>query len=153
MKAMAKGRVMVATHKPLYAVVPKRGDATQAVGIEQRVLTEAVAQVGLPPGLELWLAGHVHHFQALAVEGKTPMLTSGHGATLLVPRVPSDPVGMALAGSKVTMARTLTEFGFFTMEHRDDGGYDGAARDVNGAIRLRCSITPKPPGPATLTCD
>lgn len=153
MKAMAHGRVMIATHKPLFAVVPKRGDPTQAVAIEQRVLRDASLKTGLPAGLELWLAGHVHHFQALTVEGYPPMLTSGHGGTLLIPPVPGNPVGLPIAGSKVASVRTLTEFGFFTMERRADGGYDGAARDVNGAVRSKCSITPKAGGSATLTCE
>jgi calcineurin-like phosphoesterase family protein len=140
--AMTPAYTWLATHRPVWGVDSWEGK----LSFGNQTL-QAAMRGRLPASVALLLAGHVHLFEGLAFEPRRPpMLLVGNGGTALDAPITQSLVGMTLDGATLTTAKTLSTFGYVTMEPVGSN-WRAIVHDVEGRVLTECAIRP-----GTLVC-
>jgi len=127
-------------HKPPRAVLSL---GLGLVAGSNPTLTAALDR-GLPPGVELLVAGHIHAFEAMNFDPASalpPQLLVGNGGDKL-DTAPGDLAGLEIGGVKIADGMSLPGFGFLLL-HREAASWSGEGYDATGALIARCSIAAK----------
>lgn len=133
---LARGPSWLLMHRPIRGIVRF---LPGMVGGGNRTLLAASAD-GLPTGVELMLAGHIHAFEAINyATGSPPQLVVGNGGDRL-DAAPADLAGITVGGLVVKDGLTLPGFGFVMMTREVGGGWKIAAYDAAGGLLRRCTF-------------
>ncbi|HUO93858.1 MAG TPA: hypothetical protein VMU22_13090, partial [Rhizomicrobium sp.] len=102
-------------------------------------LMDAEDSIGLPPNVDLLLAGHIHTFEAINYDkGLPPQLIVGEGGDLLDP-APSNLSGRSVGTAKITQGLSLPGWGFTLFTHVGDH-WTVDVFDAAGAHERTCTI-------------
>lgn len=137
---LAGPRAWLLQHQPLWGI----GDDPEHPGAAGLFRTNAVLDAalpaGLPSGVEMVLAGHLHMLEALGFADRRPVQwIVGNSGTERDPPIPVSLVGQPLGGTTVAAGMSLDAFGFVTLEPAGPG-WSATARDVDGSPQLECQI-------------
>jgi hypothetical protein len=125
------------THKPFWGIVPLRGGEDFAV---PNATLQSAARGGLPAGLQVVFAGHIHILQILGFAGPRPaQVVVGNSATSLVRPLRVALAGRSIDGAAVEYAKVLASFGFMTAEPGPEG-WTLTARDLDGRGVATCAL-------------
>ena len=140
------------THRPFWAVasyVQASAPRIAATDLTLQAAVRASAEGGIPPTVEMVLAGHVHLFQLLRFDdGRPPQLVFGGGATELDPAItetllasdPSVAEALGVAGDQLQTAHDVS-FGVIDPLDRDESGWWVTLKGATGADQATFSIT------------
>ncbi|HTW35156.1 MAG TPA: metallophosphoesterase [Rhizomicrobium sp.] len=133
---LATGETWIAGHHPIWGVAGLKlgmvvgGNAT---------LMDAEDGIGIPPNVDLLLAGHIHTFEAINYAGGLPpQLVVGEGGDLL-DSAPSDLSGRSVGAAKITTGLSLPGWGFTLLTHTGDH-WTADVYDSTGARERTCTI-------------
>ncbi len=102
-------------------------------------LMEAEEATGMPPNVELMLAGHIHRFEAINyARGLPPQLIVGEGGDLL-DNAPSDLSGQTVGTAKIDNGFSLPGYGFVLLT-RAGRQWTIDVFDTKGDRERRCSF-------------
>jgi hypothetical protein len=135
----------LATHRPPDAMLgTDRGTPRNFVG--NRVLELALGK-DMPAGVKMYVAGHIHFFQAVDFgNARPPQLVVGTGGDNLQALPPLSVIGADINGIKVTDSVTYSGFGYMVWD-RAGTAWSGTLFDVNGRPINRCRLANR-----TLSC-
>jgi hypothetical protein len=126
---LATAPTWLAMHHPIWGVA--KLDLGMVLG-GNATLMDAQDSAGLPPSVDLLLAGHIHTFEAINyAQNLPPQLIVGEGGDILDP-APADLGGRSVGTAKITDGLSLPGWGFVLMTHTGEGwtidvyGSDGA---------------------------
>ena len=153
--AAAGRRTLLATHRPVFGYL-RFLDATggPVATWDNASLQGGLREVPLRGAVDLFLAGHIHTFQAVGIPGQPPQFVFGNGGTLLEDPAPALPAFPPLAAPDVgsgpevvpypqpSSATDVNAFGFGILRPRPRGGWRVDARGVDGRLQARCATTP-----------
>jgi Calcineurin-like phosphoesterase len=133
------GNAWLATHKPINAMLAKPRDPT--VNIPSNRVLQAALGADMPAGVRMYVAGHIHFFQAVDFGGaRPPQLVVGTGGDNLE-GMPTAPVtGADLNGRKVVNATTYSGFGYMVWDRIDATDWTGTLYDVDGKPLDHCRL-------------
>jgi hypothetical protein len=133
------GNAWLATHKPVNAMLAKPGDPK--VNIVSNKVLQAALGADMPAGVRMYVAGHIHFFQAVDFGGvRPPQLVVGTGGDNLED-MPSAPVtGADLNGRKVVNATTYSGFGYMVWDRVGADSWTGTLFDVSGKALDHCRL-------------
>jgi len=133
---LASGETWVAGHHPIWGVA---GLKFGMVFGGNSTLMDAEDSIGLPPNVDLLLAGHIHTFEAINYDkGLPPQLIVGEGGDLLDP-APSNLSGRSVGTAKITQGLSLPGWGFTLFTHVGDH-WTVDVFDAAGAHERTCTI-------------
>jgi hypothetical protein len=125
------------THRPLNAMASYGGANPQDV-IENRVLERALGP-GMPQGVRMTVAGHIHLFQAVDFGGaRAPQLVVGTGGDELHPE-PMSAIGADINGQRVVNSVTRHGFGYMIWE-RSGAEWLGTLYGADAKALDRCRL-------------
>jgi predicted phosphodiesterase len=133
------GYAWLVTHKPVNAMLAKPNDP--AVNIVSNRVLQAALGADMPASVRLYVAGHIHFFQAVDFAGvRPPQLVVGTGGDSLegVPRQPV--VGAEINGRIADQAVTYSGFAYMVWDRVDATTWTGTLFDVNGKPIDRCRL-------------
>ena len=123
------------THRPAWGVVsPTEGGCLN--------LVEAAGDLSVLAPVSLFLAGHIHTFEALNYDAKlAPQIVAGHGGDKLDDKVPPKLDGLKVGPTSMTVQSGLSVggFGFLTMKPKG-GGWSIQLYDSAGAMGMKCTF-------------
>ena len=133
---LAVGETWMAGHHPIWGIA---GGSFGLVKGGNDTLIAAEKDIGLPPNLDLLLAGHIHTFEAINYEkGLPPQLVVGEGGDTL-DNAPSDLSGWSVGTAKITTGLSLPGWGFTLLTHTGDH-WTADVYGSNGAHERTCTI-------------
>jgi hypothetical protein len=94
----------------------------------------------LPEEISLVLSGHIHLWEALAVEGAPPQLVSGVGGTLLAPQIEPSLDRLSIGGKPVRPGGKVYHDWGFTLLTPDGEDWTATFVDINGVPRFSCVL-------------
>ena len=121
-------------HRPLRGVV--RLKSGQVTGGNYTILPALPR--GLPPQVELLLAGHIHAFEAIDYAAGPPQIIAGDSGDLL-DMAPADLTGIEIGGLEITNGLYKPGFGFLILT-RKTAGWQIEAFDDHGALIQPCAL-------------
>jgi len=127
------------THRPIWGPVVPSGTTTLATG---NVTLQAAADNSLPAGIKLLLDGHVHLAEVLGFEpsaGRPPVFIAGNSGTALDSPIKQPLEGVDIAGAKLAVARTYSEFGYLTLQ-ASGTGWIGTEHTETGQVLTTCTV-------------
>jgi len=126
----------IAMHHPIWGVTQLRYGMT---GCCNATLVEAEKDAGLPPNLDLMLAGHIHTFEAINYEkGLPPQLIVGEGGDRL-DKAPPDLTGDTVFTAKIADGFSLPGYGFLLLTRGEDH-WQVDVFDASGAKERTCAF-------------
>jgi len=136
----------LATHKPVNAMLAKPGDAQ--VNIASNQILQAALGADMPEGVRMYVAGHIHFFQAIDFGGaRPPQLVVGTGGDNLEGMPNAAIAGADVNGLKAVAAVTYSGFAYMAWDRVSDSVWSGTLFDVMGMPLNRCRLSGR-----TLTC-
>jgi hypothetical protein len=145
--AIAGDNAWLLTHDPLWVFGHAGTDNGEERLFRDNENLQRAAAGLLPSGLRLAVSGHIHVFQTLDFGGdRPPQLVAGMSGTAIDPQLTTPLAGLEIDGMRVAAGRSLSRFGYVTME-RNGRDWLTTLRGVNGesiavcrlaAQRLRC---------------
>ena len=137
--AQAPARSWLLMHRPIWGAIA--GPLDIPIG-GNRTLIAAIGRAGVPPPVQLMLAGHIHSFEALNYGGAQrvpPQIIAGFGGDLLdhTPLVLGGAIFQGDSGVTVTRGVSIPGFGFVVLR-RAARGWDVEVHDVSGRLESRC---------------
>jgi len=127
------------THKPVNAMLARPGNPQVNI-VSNRVLQAALG-ADMPAGVHLYVAGHIHFFQAVDFGGaRPPQLVVGTGGDNLE-GMPTAPVaGADINGLKALDAVTYSGFAYMVWDRLGGDEWSGTLFYVDGKPLNRCSL-------------
>jgi hypothetical protein len=133
---LATGETWIAGHHPIWGVASL--NLGMVVG-GNATLMDAEEGAGIPPNVDLLLAGHIHTFEAINYDQNLPpQLIVGEGGDIL-DKAPSDLTGRSVGSVKITDGLSLPGWGFVLMTHAGDH-WTVDVFDSNGAHERTCTF-------------
>jgi len=136
----------LATHKPVNAML------TYPPGSKVNIVSNRVLQAALgadmPASVRLYVAGHIHFFQAVDFGGARPaQLVVGTGGDNLEGVPTASVTGTDINGLKAVNATTYSRFGYTVWDRLDGNNWSGTLFDIGAKPIARCRLAER-----TLTC-
>jgi len=127
------------THKPVNAMLAKPGYPQTNI-VSNRVLQAALG-ADMPASVHLYVAGHIHFFQAVDFGGARPaQLVVGTGGDNLED-MPTAPVaGADINGLKALEAVTYSGFAYMVWDRVGGDAWSGTLFDIDGKPLNRCRL-------------
>lgn len=125
----------LATHRPAWGIV----SATEGGSLN---LVEAAGDLTILGPVSLFLAGHIHAFEALNYDAKVaPQIVAGHGGDKLDDTVPPKLDGLKVGTTSMSVQTGLSVagFGFLTMKRKGDV-WSIQLYDSAGTKGMKCSF-------------
>ena len=136
----------LATHKPANAMLaypPGSG-----VNIVSNRVLQAALGADMPASVRLYVAGHIHFFQAVDFGGARPgQLVVGIGGDNLESMPTASVTGADINGLKAVNATTYSRFGYTVWDRLDGNTWSGTLFDTNAKPIARCRLAER-----TLIC-
>jgi hypothetical protein len=137
--AKIPGNTWLVTHKPVNSMLAKPGDR------ELNIVSNKVLQAGLgadmPAGVRMYVAGHIHFFQAVDFGGARPaQLVVGTGGDNLEGKPTASVAGADINGRKALSAVTYSGFGYTVWDRQGADIWSGTLFDVDGKVITRCRL-------------
>ncbi len=137
---LTQGKGWLVTHRPIWALVP-----AHPAGIPIDVKINATEQAAVRghdlAGVQMIVAGHIHHFAAIDFGPKRPaQLVAGTGGDVGEADEPAKPVAKPteIDGMKAG-SFSFERYGYLLMErHGDD--WDGVFRDMDDKVVANCRL-------------
>lgn len=134
---LAKGPTWLAMHHPIWGVVEL---SNGMVGGGNATLIDAEAETGIPPAVDLMLAGHIHTFEAINYEGGLPpQLVVGEGGDRL-DKAPPSLTGQHIGSVAISQGFSLPGYGFLLLTRQEDNRWQVEVFDAKGAKEKTCSV-------------
>ena len=115
--------------------------------VSNRVLQAALG-ADMPASVRLYVAGHIHFFQAVDFGGARPaQLVVGTGGDNLEGVPTASVTGTDINGLKAVNATTYSRFGYTVWDRLDGNNWSGTLFDIGAKPIARCRLAER-----TLTC-
>jgi hypothetical protein len=138
--AKVPANAWLATHKPVNAMLAKPGNP-QANKVSNKIL-QAAFGADMPAGVRMYVAGHIHFFQAVDFGGvRPPQLVVGTGGDNLEPIPAAAVAGADINGRKALDAVTYSGFAYMVWDRLGGDLWSGTLFDVGGKPLSRCRLT------------
>jgi hypothetical protein len=129
----------LATHKPINAMLAKPGDAD--VNIVSNKVLQAALGADMPASVRMYVAGHIHFFQAVDFAGvRPPQLVVGTGGDNLEGMPKASVTGADINGAKAASAVTYSGFGYMVWDRLDTNNWSGTLFDADGKAINTCRL-------------
>jgi len=136
----------LATHKPINAMLANPRDPK--VNISSNRVLQAALGPAMPASVRLYVAGHIHFFQAVDFAGARPaQLVVGTGGDNLEGMPTASVTGADINGLKAVNATTYSRFGYTVWDRLDDNNWSGTLFDIDAKRIAQCRLAER-----TLTC-
>ncbi len=133
-------------HKPVNAMLAKPGDPE--VNIVSNKVLQAALGADMPASVRMYVAGHIHFFQAVDFGGaRPPQLVVGTGGDNLEGVPKASVAGADINGLKAVNAVTYSGFGYMVWDRVDATTWSGTLFDVNAKPLNHCRL-----GDRALSC-
>ncbi len=134
------------THKPVNAMLAKPGDP--AVNIPSNKVLQAALGADMPASVHMYVAGHIHFFQAVDFGGlRPPQLVVGTGGDNLEGMPTAGVTGADINGAKAVNAVTYSGFAYMVWDRIDKNNWTGTLFDIDGKPLNKCRLADR-----ALTC-
>jgi hypothetical protein len=134
------------THKPVNGMLAKPGDPQ--VNIVSNKVLQAGLGADMPASVRMYVAGHIHFFQAIDFGGaRPPQLVVGTGGDNLEGKPLASVTGADINGRTALNAVTYSGFGYMVWDRVDATTWTGTLFDVDGKPINHCRL-----GDRTLSC-
>lgn len=129
----------LATHKPVNGMLAKPGDPE--VNIPSNRVLEAALGPDMPASVQMYVAGHIHFFQAIDFGGaRPPQLVVGTGGDNLEGMPKSSVTGADINGLKALNAVTYSGFAYMVWDRAANNVWNGTLFNVDGRPLNRCRL-------------
>jgi hypothetical protein len=129
----------LATHKPVNAMLAKPGDPQVNI-VSNKVLQPALGG-DMPAGVRMYVAGHIHFFQAVDFGGaRPPQLVVGTGGDNLEGIPKASVAGADVNGRKALNAVTYSGFAYMIWDRLGSDVWTGTLFDVDGKPINHCRL-------------
>jgi Calcineurin-like phosphoesterase len=129
----------LATHKPVNAMLAKPGDPQVNI-VSNNVLQPALG-ADIPAGVRMYVAGHIHFFQAVDFGGaRPPQLVVGTGGDNLEGMPTASVTGADINGRKAVDAVTYSGFGYMVWDRVSATLWSGTLFDLDGKPLNHCRL-------------
>jgi hypothetical protein len=136
----------LATHKPVNAMLAKPGDPKTNIVSNQ--ILQAALGADMPASLRMYVAGHIHFFQAIDFGGARPaQLVAGTGGDNLEGMPAASVAGADINGRIAERATTRSDFGYMVWDRVDANTWTGTLFDIDAKPLDRCRLSDR-----ILTC-
>ena len=136
----------LATHKPVNAMLAKPGDPK--INIVSNQVLQAALGADMPASLRMYVAGHIHFFQAVDFGGARPaQLVAGTGGDNLEGMPAASVAGADINGRNADHAVTCSDFGYMVWDRVDANTWTGTLFDIDAKPLDRCRLSDR-----ILTC-
>lgn len=126
--------IWLVMHRPIWGIVAL--PLGMVVG-GNRTMMAAQADIGVPAGVELMLAGHIHTFEAINYQSGAPaQIIAGEGGDLL-DTAPHDLSGRRVGALRVSSGLSLPGYGFLLLTRAPDH-WDVHVMTQDGAQEALC---------------
>jgi Calcineurin-like phosphoesterase len=140
------GYAWLVTHKPVNGMLAKPGDRNMNI-VSNRVLQAALG-ADMPASVRMYVAGHIHFFQAIDFGGtRPPQLVVGTGGDNLEGKPLASVTGADVNGRTALNAVTYSGFGYMVWDRVDATTWTGVLFDISGKPINHCRL-----GDRTLSC-
>jgi hypothetical protein len=127
------------THKPVNAMLAKPNNPQVNI-VANRVLQAALG-ADMPASVHMYVAGHIHFFQAVDFGGaRPPQLVVGTGGDNLEDMPTAAVTGADINGLKVVNAVTYSGFGYMVWDRVSNDAWSGTLFDVDGKVINHCRL-------------
>ncbi|HEX4407798.1 MAG TPA: metallophosphoesterase [Xanthobacteraceae bacterium] len=127
------------THKPVNAMLAKPGD--RQFNIPSNRVLQAGLGADMPAGVRMYVAGHIHFFQADDFGGARPaQLVVGTGGDNLEGKPMASVEGADINGRKALSAVTYSGFGYTVWDRVERDIWTGTLFDVEGKVITHCRL-------------
>jgi hypothetical protein len=127
------------THKPVNAMLAKPGDPQ--VNIASNTVLQAALGADMPASVHMYVAGHIHFFQAVDFGGaRPPQLVVGTGGDNLEDMPKAPVTGADINGLKALDAVTYSGFAYMVWDRVGGDVWNGTLFDVDGKPLNRCRL-------------
>jgi hypothetical protein len=134
------------THKPVNGMLAKPGDP--AVNIASNKVLQAALGADMPASVRMYVAGHIHFFQAVDFGGARPsQLVVGTGGDNLEGMPVASVAGADINGAKAVNAVTYSGFAYMVWDRIDKDNWSGTLFDTAGKPLNKCRLAGR-----SLTC-
>ena len=111
-------------------------------------MLQAALGADMPASVRMYVAGHIHFFQAIDFGGaRPPQLVVGTGGDNLEGKPPASVTGADVNGRTALNAVTYSGFGYMVWDRVDATTWTGMLFDINGKPINHCRL-----GDRTLSC-
>lgn len=132
-------RAWLATHKPVNGMLAMPGN--REVNIVSNRVLQAALGADMPAGVQMYVAGHVHFFQAIDFGGARPaQLVVGTGGDNLEGMPKTGVAGADINGLKARAAVTYSGFAYMVWDRSGTNAWSGTLFDVDGKPLYRCRL-------------
>jgi len=129
----------LATHKPVNAMLADPRDSK--VNIVSNKVLQAALGADMPASVRLYVAGHIHFFQAIDFGGARPsQLVVGTGGDNLEGMPTASVTGAEINGLKAVNARTYSRFGYTVWNRLDGNNWSGTLYDIGAKPIAHCRL-------------
>jgi len=129
----------LATHKPVNAMLADPRDSK--VNIVSNKVLQAALGADMPTSVRLYVAGHIHFFQAIDFGGARPsQLVVGTGGDNLEGMPTASVTGAEINGLKAVNAETYSRFGYTVWDRLDGNNWSGTLFDVEAESIAHCRL-------------
>jgi hypothetical protein len=129
----------LATHKPINGMLAKPG--APQTNIVSNTTLQAALGAAMPAGVRMYVAGHIHFFQAVDFGGaRPPQLVVGTGGDNLEGMPQASVTGADLNGRKVVNAVTYSGFAYMVWDRLDTDIWSGTLFDVDSKPLQHCRL-------------
>jgi hypothetical protein len=126
-------------HKPVNAMLAKPGDPE--VNIVSNKVLQAALGADMPASVRMYVAGHIHFFQAVDFGGaRPPQLVVGTGGDNLEGKPKASVTGADINGMAAVNAVTYSGFGYMVWDRVDATTWTGTLFDVNAKPLNHCRL-------------
>jgi hypothetical protein len=135
------GYAWLATHKPVNGMLAQPGDPD--VNIVSNKVLQAALGAEMPASVHMYVAGHVHFFQAIDFAGaRPPQLVVGTGGDNLEHRPKASVAGADINGLKAVAAVTYSGFAYMVWDRAGNGNdlWNGTLFDTDGKPVDHCRL-------------
>jgi hypothetical protein len=134
------GYAWLVTHKPVNGMLAKPGD--RQVNIASNKVLQAALGADMPARVRMYVAGHIHFFQAVDFGGaRPPQLVVGTGGDNLEGLPMATVAGADINGRKALNAVTYSGFAYMVWDRvGDENVWSGTLFDTAGKPLNRCRL-------------
>ncbi len=133
---LATGAPWLVMHRPPYGVT-QRSDRDELVTLNATMQAASNGTTFAP--YSAILAGHIHLFETLDLEGRPPVIINGMGGDRLDPLVTATVAGTAIGGIRVRNFTSQTRFGYAVYD-RTRTGWTIAVHAPDGSVYETCAL-------------
>jgi Calcineurin-like phosphoesterase len=127
------------THKPVNAMLAKPGD--RQVNIVSNKVLQAALGADMPASVRMYVAGHIHFFQAVDFGGaRPPQLVVGTGGDNLEEMPKASITGADVNGLTAVNAVTFSGFGYTVWDRVDANTWTGTLFDIDAKPIDHCRL-------------